>query len=723
MTAATAAGPAPEPAIIGTRWRLETTTLQMPLVAGLAAAAASGWTRAGEGSGPAFAVALGSVAPLPLVLAAIALRRRPWPALVSVVGHAGLLVALASVVGGGPSAAAGALAGGWARLLSTILPAPSGSEVEVLALVVAGGASSLGAELSVRCRGAMTPVVPAVVGLIGTRMVTQGVPESRLTGAAVAVVLLAGGLAFLRSGALRLPTGACIVMACALVAAAVAPALPWAEAREPFDPRALRDLDSVDAAAVNPLARLRAWQATPGRVLLRARLSERVTLRLAVLDRYDGVRFSAVPRFTPAGSVLPALPTTDPGAGGPTRPVSADIVVATLDGPWVPVPDRPTRVSGPPVAVDPATGVVVAPAGLKPGQRYRFAAAVPTERLDGLATAAPAGPEQIGEAATALPPGLPSELATLAAEVAGDPGDPPAIRVGRLQELFRSGFSEDRSSPPGHSLARLSAFLDPDDRVGSTEQLATAFAVLARTLGYPTRVVVGFRPSGPGEVAVRGADARAWPEVALAGAGWVAFDPIPPEGGTAASERTPEAEAVPAAPPATTPSTSPPLPPVPSPLPAPPVRDRSWSPVALAGAGAAVLAAVALAGIVGWKRWRRSSRRRAADPVARVRGAWAEAADRMVERGLERPPHRTPRDAVGAVGALSRGAAGPMADLGELAERAAFAGPAAVVGADADRAWADLALIESALAAQAGRLTRLRCAVDLRPLALPSSHR
>jgi transglutaminase-like putative cysteine protease len=549
-------------------------------------------------------------------------------------------------------------------------------------------------------------------------MATQGAPEGGLMAAAAAVVLLAGGLALARAGPRRPAAGVPVVLLAAVAAVVVAPSLPFAEARPPFDPRALRHLAPVDAGAVNPLARLRAWQAAPDRVLLRVTLSDPVALRLAVLDRYDGVRFSAEPHYTRAGSVLPPPPPGDPGAGAPTRPVTTDIVVAGLDGPWVPVPDRPTRISGPPVAVDPRTGVMVAPGGIQPGQRYRVVAAIPSGRLARLPGATPAPAKDVGAAAT-TPPGLPSELADLAAAAAGDPSDPALTRLGRLQELFRAGFSEDPSSPPGHSLARLTAFLGPDDRVGSTEQLATAFAVLARSLGYPTRVGVGFRLSGRGEVEVRGADAQAWPEVALSGAGWVAFDPVPPRGASLGNDRrAPVEEAAAAA--AAAEVAAPPTPPPDRP-PAPPAGSsghRSWRRPAGAAVGIALaVLALALAVTVGSKRRRRSARRRAPDAAGRVRGAWAEAADRLVERGVGRPRPRTPRDAAQAVGAVSAAAVAPLSDLGELAERAAFAGPGAVAAPDADRAWADLELLESALAAEESRLGSLRHALDPRPLA------
>jgi len=468
---------------------------------------------------------------------------------------------------------------------------------------------------------------------------------------------------------------------------------------------------------VNPLTRLRAWQNAPDGVLFRVRLSEPTPMRLAVLDEYDGVRFSANPRYTPAGAALPPPPAGDPGAGAPTRAVTADVVIADLDGPWVPAPDRPSRVSGPAVAVDPATGVLVAPGGLRPGQRYQVAATIAVDGGFRSTSSLPASPEQVGVAATAIP-GLPPELLALATDVSRDANDPGRDPLATLEEWFRTKFREKPDDPPGHSMARLTPLLLGErEQVGSTEQLAAGFALLARSLGYPSRVAVGFRPpAGRGEIAVRGADARAWPEVALMGRGWVAFDPVPPRD----APRNPanrSAEASGLAPPATTTSSTLPQDKTdPAPHPQAKRRVRSWRP-AMAGGGLALAGLFVTAGaIVGFKRRRRSARRRAPDPVDRVRGAWAEAVDRLVERGLGRPPSRTPREVADAVAVVSLGASGPLADLGDLADRAAFAGADAVARADADRAWADLELLEMVLDAEDSRPAAIRRALDPRPL-------
>ncbi len=68
-------------------------------------------------------------------------------------------------------------------------------------------------------------------------------------------------------------------------------------------------------------------------------------------------------------------------------------------------------------------------------------------------------------------------------------------------------------------------------RRGYCQQFSSTFAAMARSLGIPARVAVGFTwgewDDTRNEYVVRGRNAHAWPEVYFAGAGWVAFDPTP----------------------------------------------------------------------------------------------------------------------------------------------------------------------------------------------------
>jgi transglutaminase-like putative cysteine protease len=90
----------------------------------------------------------------------------------------------------------------------------------------------------------------------------------------------------------------------------------------------------------------------------------------------------------------------------------------------------------------------------------------------------------------------------------------------------------------GHSSLDLADWLlDADSRnyrTGYCEQFATAMGVMARTLGIPSRVIMGFTPGdiqqqadGSNVIVVRERNAHAWVELWMNGQGWVRFDPTP----------------------------------------------------------------------------------------------------------------------------------------------------------------------------------------------------
>jgi hypothetical protein len=78
-------------------------------------------------------------------------------------------------------------------------------------------------------------------------------------------------------------------------------------------------------------------------------------------------------------------------------------------------------------------------------------------------------------------------------------------------------------------------------RTGSCQQFAFGMAVLARLVGIPARVAVGFTQGtfvGKGIWQVRTSDAHAWPELYFNGAGWLAFEPTPPNSNGPAGQGT-----------------------------------------------------------------------------------------------------------------------------------------------------------------------------------------
>ena len=140
------------------------------------------------------------------------------------------------------------------------------------------------------------------------------------------------------------------------------------------------------------------------------------------------------------------------------------------------------------------------------------------------------GAASVRSAYLEVPANSPSEIRSLAAAVTGD--EETRFRKARaLQQWFREdgGFEySDRAidDDPGS----LTAFLDESGRVGYCEQFAASMAIMARIIGIPARVAVGFlnsEPAGPNQYEFSAHDLHAWPELYFPGAGWVRFEPTP----------------------------------------------------------------------------------------------------------------------------------------------------------------------------------------------------
>ncbi|MGF3055912.1 transglutaminaseTgpA domain-containing protein [Microbacterium sp. YY-01] len=134
-----------------------------------------------------------------------------------------------------------------------------------------------------------------------------------------------------------------------------------------------------------------------------------------------------------------------------------------------------------------------------------------------------------------LPEDLPPELYEAAASVTVEENT-DYERLVALQDWFRSSFHYSLTAPvdddfDGTGVEALSAFLEA--RAGYCVHFAGAFAVMARTLDMPSRIVVGYLPGAATTqkqddktvYAVSTDQLHAWPEVFFEGIGWVAFEP------------------------------------------------------------------------------------------------------------------------------------------------------------------------------------------------------
>jgi hypothetical protein len=91
-----------------------------------------------------------------------------------------------------------------------------------------------------------------------------------------------------------------------------------------------------------------------------------------------------------------------------------------------------------------------------------------------------------------------------------------ALKQGAWSDGTRAG---EEQYLPGHGQYRLNQFVTGQQFVGSDEQYAATFALMASRLGYPARVVFGAEVPAGGEV--RGKNVEAWVELSVQGHGWV----------------------------------------------------------------------------------------------------------------------------------------------------------------------------------------------------------
>ncbi|HTF38963.1 MAG TPA: DUF3488 and transglutaminase-like domain-containing protein [Propionibacteriaceae bacterium] len=126
------------------------------------------------------------------------------------------------------------------------------------------------------------------------------------------------------------------------------------------------------------------------------------------------------------------------------------------------------------------------------------------------------------------PSDLPDSLVQLANRITAD-ADTPAAKAAAIQAYLRGNqFTYSTEPLPGSGYEALENFL-LEDRRGYCEQFASAMAMMARVIGIPSRVSVGFLPGERDEegwkVSIR--DMHAWPELYFANYGWVRFEPTP----------------------------------------------------------------------------------------------------------------------------------------------------------------------------------------------------
>jgi transglutaminase-like putative cysteine protease len=533
-------------------------------------------------------------------------------------------------------------------------------------------------------------------------------------------------------GAARRLVGAALIIAVAIGAGgAMAIASPASVQRDvvrtrvqqPFDPREYPSPLSGFRSYLQPEQRTRPLLTVAG-------LPAGGRIRIATLDTYDGVIYSVGSEtVTSASAAFTRLPYRLDQRTVSGKQVSLTVTVDGYRGVWVPGDGQLERITfeGDSASAradsffyndNSGTGAVLG--GLKKGDRYRAESVVPSA-VDDLSSLEP-GTAAL-PAVGVVPGGL---VQALSRNV--NVSEPPGRKLQAMLDWLKAdgyishGLRPDEPvSRSGHGADRITQLFTDRPMLGDQEQYAVAAALLARQIGFPARVVLGFAPAsarGAVPVTITGSDISAWIEVQTRSGAWVTVDPNPAVRDVPA--KLPDEPTVVSRPQSVVP------PPVPDTTlqrdltppdsaqkdpPKPPDPFIAFLLGALAVAGWSVLGLALLVSpflaIIVAKLRRRRLRTTAATSIARITGGWREFADTAIDFGVEVPRAATRTELAESVGGMH------SLVLASVVDKAVFS-PAEPSAAEADSVWSAVRELRESLAAGLGRWERLKALISLR---------
>lgn len=485
-------------------------------------------------------------------------------------------------------------------------------------------------------------------------------------------------------------------------------------------------------------------------------------VRMAVMDHFDGTVWNLSDRAETDGSadyrpVGESIPTTARG-----EPFTAKFrLAASAAGHWLPLAGTATGVTFDGDArkrgtlenelyynTGTASAILTAPAA----EDISYTETGVIEQRPSDARIGRAAADHIAQPRAQ---DVPDAVARMALAVAG--GDEDGAAGGRAAQSlsamlrehgwFSHGLAGEYPSPPGHGSYRVDMLLSGPVMVGDSEQYASAMALMAREIGLPSRVVLGFLPKdehggisrrrtvvdaeGTPVTEFRGGDIEAWVEIKLKGCGWVMFRPTPSETDMPDPDQSP-------APPDPQPLVRQPPVPLDDPL---RDRDRPYGQAKVAGqdadmrtanpmwtrlgriaggvarygspvwACACVCAAILAAKACIMARWRRRG-----DPRRRIVSGWRSVEALALQGGIAITGTR--RNQAGAIAAGFGITASFMARLARTADYAAFAGRP-MSDARANAYWDDVRRLHRMILSSQPPLRRWRTRLSLRGIRRP----
>jgi transglutaminase-like putative cysteine protease len=261
-------------------------------------------------------------------------------------------------------------------------------------------------------------------------------------------------------------------------------------------------------------------------------------LRTATYDLYTGrgwERSDGIQRQVGAGDFLFSQATTE----RPTQADSVDIYTIGIEmretiGRNLFTAGSPIRVFAPTIVTEPAgaplIGGIEHANALAPGQSYELQVAISNATEAQLGAAGTDYPDEVRRLYLSTT-GITPNVARLAQEVTAEATNPYQQAKALAAYLSRDPtftYSTVAAVPPeGADLVDFFLFDPAANRSGYCQYYASAMVVMARSLGLPARVAVGFAPGERQEddtFLYRESNAHAWAEIYFPGYGWQIFE-------------------------------------------------------------------------------------------------------------------------------------------------------------------------------------------------------
>lgn len=441
----------------------------------------------------------------------------------------------------------------WQLLGEAIPPLPLQSGFGFVGLISIGLIAFLSDSFAFRFAGRVESLIPSTIVFIV--LASVGIDRNRtlITGLWIATAITSVAVLRLRYQLTRSsklfgyrPGRTTIVSAtyiaslaivASLIALVIGPRLPGASEEAWLSSRSGESGPQLD-----PLVDIRGRLSNPSDEVLFSVAAEFPSYwRITSLPDFDGNKWTVSQDLlnTAGGQLASTASITEVGVA--ITEVTQLVTIQSLAGSFAPVAERPIQLRSATRSLfyEPESGtLLVSKDGLQQNDIYQVVSSVVVPSSDALRfsqSSSPPGAEYLRVPERDEIPALRKVVDEIIQGLSGN-----YEKLLALQSYFRNNFAYSLDVPASTSTSATLDFLARQS--GYCEQFSSTFALFARLIGVPSRVVIGFTPGeetpiGTSNVRlfnVRGQHAHAWPEVWFDGIGWVLFEPTPGRGAPSA---------------------------------------------------------------------------------------------------------------------------------------------------------------------------------------------